>query len=1284
MNNEPQSYTLGLDIGIASVGWCILLSKNRIIDLGVRAFDKAEIASNNRALNGKPLNLIRRNARLVRHRLCRRTVRLKRLARLLRDYGLVSNARFIQKTPTTISPWHMRVDGLRRQLTPEEWARVIYHVVKHRGFHWASLAEEKAAEEDDKGDGGKVTQALKTAKAMKAEKQYDTAAQMVVAEFTSERKDKEGHPTPDKNGRPIYEGATRNKAGDYGKSLSRMLLADELKMLFDRQRDYHNPYAHPQLEEEILGNGDRKSGLFWEQEPALTGQQLLDRLGRCTFEKTGGPDGKGEYRAPKASFTAERQVWLTRLNNLNIVVGGTLRRLAEIDQQLRISLPLAYEKEKLTYKQLGAALADAGLLEKNRFKFAGLSYPSDKQKLEDKAKDPEEATLIKLTGWHDIKKKLTQKRLSTEWQSIAGHAQGGDPNFLDDIAWVLSVYKEDDEIQRELGKLALPGGRPMIDALRELNFQGFHKLSLEALRKIVPYMEKGLTYDKAVAAIPDPRYGHHSQLRKPADDEPTNGKCLLPPLYEERRGAEPHNMNKMLINEKVNIEMVPGGIPNNPVVLRAINQARKVVNAVIRRQKGPPTAVHIEMARDLTKPFEERSRINQEIKGYQDRNEKDWDEFVRQAPYMGWRDTGKPKGADFEKWQLYREQQGKSVYPIMPDDQGICAYSFEPIDLHRLLDPGYVEVDHALPYARSFDDSKLNKVLVLRKQNQDKGDRTPYEYLTELDGGTEGPRWQHFVAFVENNKAYRQAKKNRLMKKHFDDEDTAKFRERNLNDTRYICRFFKNYVERYLLRGDDQSKRCVVVSGALTSLLRARWSLKKDRSKNDRHHAIDAAIVAACGHQVVQRLSNLVRQEGWIHKPEQGGYVNAETGWFLPTKDFVRQDSVLKLFPLPWKHFREELEARVSISDPDNLRDEISRLGTYPEEAVNALKPLFVSRAVQRRNGGAAHADTIYATPKPGQALRIKDKPGKKASVQQKEDSEYRRATPEEMSGMVVKRVGLLDIDEKGNYKLTADMLNNMVDYDRDERMREVIDKWITERDKRKVRAKEIVASLGKGKDRRKPTETEQKELDESRTLPCKPKNIDPKDGPFTGPIIRKIKLNAGKKSGIPVRGGIAMNETMLRVDVFRHKEDKKYHLVPIYVHHAAGKKALPNKAIVAYKDQDEWTLIDDSFDWCFSLHSNDLVKITQRSGDVISGYFRSCHSGTGAINVALHDRNALGEKTTSLAFSTKNPGKAIPNDKLGLIESIGVKMAANFEKLHVDVLGNIYPAPQEQRRGLA
>ena len=55
-------YTLGLDIGMASVGWC-LLTEDDILAMGVRAFDKAE------APDGAALNATRREKRLMRRRL---------------------------------------------------------------------------------------------------------------------------------------------------------------------------------------------------------------------------------------------------------------------------------------------------------------------------------------------------------------------------------------------------------------------------------------------------------------------------------------------------------------------------------------------------------------------------------------------------------------------------------------------------------------------------------------------------------------------------------------------------------------------------------------------------------------------------------------------------------------------------------------------------------------------------------------------------------------------------------------------------------------------------------------------------------------------------------------------------------------------------------------------------------------------------------------------------------------------------------------------------------------
>ncbi len=892
------TYTIGLDIGIASVGWCAF-GETHILDLGVRAFDKAETAK-----EGESLNLARRSARLMRRRLFRRAWRLKKLARLLKSEGLIANAKqFKPERPFSTSLWQLRVDGLDRRLNDEEWARVIYHLCKHRGFHWISRAEARQADGDSKSEGGKVKQGLAGTAKLMADKGYRSAAEMVLSEFPE---------------------AQRNKQGEYRKALSRELLAKELALLFAKQREFGNSHSQCALETAILGKGDQKSGLLWQQKPALAGADLLKMLGTCTFEKT-------EYRAPKASFTAERHVWLTRLNNLRIVTDGITRPLTEQERQLALPLPYRQAGE-FTYKQLGGALTKAGLLEPGSFKFTGLAYPTEAQKAEGKAKanDPESATLVKIPAWHELRQTLTKAGLTDEWEKISGTALCGQPELFDKIAWVLSVYKDDDEVRAELAKLPLPNPEALTDALLNIRFDKFHALSLKSLHALLPHMEKGLRYDEACVQA---GY-HHSQLHKVGEGE----HKYLPPLYEGR-----DKNGRMIFAEDADI-------PRNPVVLRSLNQARKVVNAIIRRY-GSPTAVHIEMARDLTRPLkghrnsqgkyiEGRQDIQKEQLEFQTRNQRDREQFIELFGHS-------PKGLEFEKWRLYREQNGQ------------CAYSQNPLtasgNVADIFLDGSTEIDHALPYSRSFDDSKNNKVLVLTRENRDKGNRTPFEYL----GGVENSeRWQRYVAFVEANKAYRLAKRTRLLRKDFSAKEAEEFRARNLNDTRYICKFFKNYVEQHLkLAESSETKRCVVLSGQLTNFLRARWGLLKVRSDSDRHHALDAAVVAACSHSMVQRLSNYSRTREL--EQVRDGFVDIETGEIINP---AMHQQLREHFPDPWPYFRHELEARLKIDSPELLREEMARLGSYSEDELAALKPLFVSRAVQRRGSGAIHEETIRSS----------------------------------------------------------------------------------------------------------------------------------------------------------------------------------------------------------------------------------------------------------------------------------------------------------------------------------
>ena len=81
-------------------------------------------------------------------------------------------------------------------------------------------------------------------------------------------------------------------------------------------------------------------------------------LGHCTFEPT-------EPKATKDTYTAERFIWLTKLNNLCILEQGSERPLIDTERAILINQPYTYAQAR---KLLG--------LEDTAF-FKGLSYDKD-------------------------------------------------------------------------------------------------------------------------------------------------------------------------------------------------------------------------------------------------------------------------------------------------------------------------------------------------------------------------------------------------------------------------------------------------------------------------------------------------------------------------------------------------------------------------------------------------------------------------------------------------------------------------------------------------------------------------------------------------------------------------------------------------------------------------------------------------------------------------------------------------------------------------------------------
>ena len=123
---------LGLDIGIASVGWAVVeydkedMSENQIIKSGVRIFTQAEHPK-----DGSSLAMPRRLARGARRTLKRKRQRMKGIKRLFLDgLNLSHKDLFVGESDETIyskqgrlDVWQLRYEAVRRALNAEQLAR---------------------------------------------------------------------------------------------------------------------------------------------------------------------------------------------------------------------------------------------------------------------------------------------------------------------------------------------------------------------------------------------------------------------------------------------------------------------------------------------------------------------------------------------------------------------------------------------------------------------------------------------------------------------------------------------------------------------------------------------------------------------------------------------------------------------------------------------------------------------------------------------------------------------------------------------------------------------------------------------------------------------------------------------------------------------------------------------------------------------------------------------------------------------------------------------------------
>ena len=397
-------------------------------------------------------------------------------------------------------------------------------------------------------------------------------------------------------------------------------------------------------------------------------------------------------------------------------------------------------------------------------------------------------------------------------------------------------------------------------------------------------------------------------------------------------------------------------------------ELRRVVNVLLKKH-GKFDEIKIELAREMKMSKEQRDNIRKNNSQREERN----DEAKKVLDEHGLTHSRN----NIHKYLLWKELH-------LSNGNAICPYTGKTIGITDLFNNNKFQIEHIVPISISGDDSFANKTICEAKENQLKGNKTPYQFY-----GNDPVKWAVVKErvkkiFVPNS--YRKYKRFILQKIKTDD-----FVSRQLNDTRYISseakKFMKNICE-----------KVTVSSGQATAELRHFWGLNsilgstiKINQPNEGHYWV-----------VINKENEILEMERWTYKNRQTtpkkfakkgevlyGYIN--NNLFHPQKkredhrhhaidaiaiacmkpNFVREISNWNKynrkaessnFPKPWEHsFHNDVSKAInniliSFATNRNVLTNIEK-NIYKRDKDGKLKK-YLSKGKAAR--GQLHKETIY------------------------------------------------------------------------------------------------------------------------------------------------------------------------------------------------------------------------------------------------------------------------------------------------------------------------------------
>jgi CRISPR-associated endonuclease Csn1 len=805
-----MSKTLGLDLGANSIGWAVVdTSTNELVNAGARVFPAGVNQYNTN--KEEPKNATRRVARGLRRQYVRRRWRKIKLLEFLIEHGLTpfSNSDLDKwkknrdqpefehiKSWFQLYPYELRSRGLSEKLSRYELGRALYHIIQRRGFlsNRKSEGDDADKEKSTLMTGSKETGATGILEAQRALNTYPTlGAYLNDLDTRKER--------------------IRNRYTE------RIMYVDEVKAILEAQKKYHE-FIDEDFKGKLLGADTKKNmnGILFYQR-ALKSQKHT--LGKCTFEPT-------KTRCPISSLDFEEfRVWQW-VNSVEYLG----QKLSQDDKEKAADFLLLAKQRKFSAiaKHLGHKIVDDRFNYKSDDTIVGGILHANFKKAFGTSVWEEMTYEKKHRFWHDV-----YAASDNDWLTNRLHEY----NLKDaDIKLILKT-----PIKRD-----------------------YASLSRKAIRNILPFLRLGIPYHEAVLLGGVKNVFGEAWDTNP--DQDTICDTILSFTASAQDGTlikqikrylgEAYRLSDQLLeklyhhsqldhsSEKIEKLSEPQGI-RNPIVKQSLYETKSLVNTLIDRY-GKFDRISIELARDLKKSRDERSKITSENKKRADENER----ISRRLEQEGVPDT-----YDFRlRLKLFNELRDPKCCPYTGKQIHIGPSNGNSLSLFS----GEVQIEHIIPYSRSLNNSFGNLTLCDANENRMKGNKTPFEYYSSLG------KWEEVKDRAKDVLPY-------FKFKHFSRKDVEdEVPSRLLNDTRYLSR----EVHRYLKMICDD---VTVVTGQLTAELRHLWGLNSLLDDSDvknrddhRHHAIDAIVVAVTNRSTINKMSrwnkfNKVEAERQVEPP---------------------------------------------------------------------------------------------------------------------------------------------------------------------------------------------------------------------------------------------------------------------------------------------------------------------------------------------------------------------------------------------------------------------------------